>query len=239
MADLDAFQPPCCNSNPMVYLEPHDRLGDPQSRGFWHPRAEIPKPMKPYHRRWYGRCKLSDHTWAAYPTVRRCPTLCISLGGGGLGGRGALPEDNTPAQRKTPLKPPPPPTPPPFLIWLWGVFKHDIQFPRTPPPPLVEGVRGGVQMGQGKMFSAAVPPPKKMYIPRNDQCDHCEVRPPLPPSPCGCLELSIFRLRERWHFCGILRAAVWDCTVVPSLSLCLTSAVSVRSGLSSPFPPIH
>ena len=31
MTDLDAFQPPCCNSNPMVYFEPHDRLGDPQS----------------------------------------------------------------------------------------------------------------------------------------------------------------------------------------------------------------
>ena len=48
----NAFQPPCCNSNPMVYFEPHDRLGDPQSRGFWYPRPEIPKPMKPYHRRW-------------------------------------------------------------------------------------------------------------------------------------------------------------------------------------------
>ena len=24
----------------------------PQSRGFWYPRPEIPKPMKPYHRRW-------------------------------------------------------------------------------------------------------------------------------------------------------------------------------------------
>ena len=111
----------------MVYFEPHDRLGDPQSRDFWYPWPQIPKPMKPYHRRWQGWCKLSDHTWAAYPTVRRCPTLCISFGGGGL------PADNTPAKRKTPLNPPP--QTPPFLIWLWGGFKQDIRFPRTPPPP--------------------------------------------------------------------------------------------------------
>ena len=52
MTDLDVFQPPCCNSNPMVYFEPHDRLGDPQSQGFWYLRPEIPKRMKPYHRRW-------------------------------------------------------------------------------------------------------------------------------------------------------------------------------------------
>ena len=58
----------------------------------------------------------------------------IAWGVGGLGGRGALPADNTPAQRKTPLNPPPP-KPLPFLIWLWGVFKQDIQFLRTPPPP--------------------------------------------------------------------------------------------------------
>ena len=39
--------------------------------------------------------------------------------GGGLGGRGALPPDNTP---------------PPFLNLALGGFKHDIQFPRNPPP---------------------------------------------------------------------------------------------------------
>ena len=37
-------------------------------------------------------------------------------GGGGLGGRGGVSADNTPAQRKTPLKPPP--KPPPFLNHL-------------------------------------------------------------------------------------------------------------------------
>ena len=53
--------------------------------------------------------------------------------GGGLGGRGALPADNTPAQRKTPLSPP---QNPPFLnLALVGVFKQDIRFPRTPPHP--------------------------------------------------------------------------------------------------------
>ena len=31
MTDLDAFQPTCCNYNPMVYFKPLDRLGDPQS----------------------------------------------------------------------------------------------------------------------------------------------------------------------------------------------------------------
>ena len=40
MTDLDVGQPPCCNSNPMVYFEPHDRLGDPRSRGFLVPTAE-------------------------------------------------------------------------------------------------------------------------------------------------------------------------------------------------------
>ena len=56
----------------------------------------------------------------------------IRGGGGGLGGRGALPADNTPVQRKTPLKPPSNP-PPPFNLAPGG-FKHDIRFPRNPPP---------------------------------------------------------------------------------------------------------
>ena len=60
--------------------------------------------------------------------------MCFIWGGGGVGGRGALPADNTPAQRKTPLTPPPPQTPP-FLNLALGGFKQDIRFPRTPPPP--------------------------------------------------------------------------------------------------------
>ena len=56
------------------------------------------------------------------------------IGGGGLGGRGAVSADNTPAQRKTPLKPPPK-TPPFFKFGSGGVFKHDIRFLRIPPPP--------------------------------------------------------------------------------------------------------
>ena len=55
--------------------------------------------------------------------------------GGGLGGRGTLPADNTPAQPKTPLTPPPPKTPPFLKFGSGGVFKHDIRFPRIPPPP--------------------------------------------------------------------------------------------------------
>ena len=43
------------------------------------------------------------------------------IGGGGLGGLGALLADNSPAQRKTPLSPPPP-KPPLFKIWLLGGF---------------------------------------------------------------------------------------------------------------------
>ena len=49
---------------------------------------------------------------------------------GGLGGQGALPADNTPAQRKSPLNPPPQAPP---------LFKLDISFSRTP-PPLHQGI---------------------------------------------------------------------------------------------------
>ena len=53
------------------------------------------------------------------------------LGGGVLGGRGALPANNTPAQQKTPL------TPPPLLnLALGGVLSRISDF-REPPPPLV------------------------------------------------------------------------------------------------------
>ena len=49
--------------------------------------------------------------------------------GGGLGGRGTLPADNTPAQRKTPLKPPP------FLnLALQGVLSMISDFRESPPP---------------------------------------------------------------------------------------------------------
>ena len=50
-----------------------------------------------------------------------------------MGGRGGVSADNTPAQRKTPLKPPPK-TPPFFKFGSGGGFKHDIQFPRIPAP---------------------------------------------------------------------------------------------------------
>ena len=53
--------------------------------------------------------------------------------GGGLGGRGALPVDNTPAQRKTPLNPPPP-KPPPFLNLAMGVLSMISDFRESPPP---------------------------------------------------------------------------------------------------------
>ena len=57
-------------------------------------------------------------------------------GGGGFGGPGGggVSADITPAQRKSPLNPPPK-TPPFFKFGSGGVFKHDIRFPRIPPPP--------------------------------------------------------------------------------------------------------
>ena len=58
-------------------------------------------------------------------------------GGGGLGGRGAVSADNTPAQRKTPLNPPP--QTPPFLnLALGGVLSMISDF-RESPPPCSEG----------------------------------------------------------------------------------------------------
>ena len=57
----------------------------------------------------------------------------IGGGGGGLGGRGAVSADNTPAQRKTPLKPPP--KPPPFLNLALGGFLSMISDFRESPPP--------------------------------------------------------------------------------------------------------
>ena len=51
---------------------------------------------------------------------------------GGGGGRGALPADNTPAKRKTPLNPP---QPPPFFNLALGVFLSMISDFREPPPP--------------------------------------------------------------------------------------------------------
>ena len=53
--------------------------------------------------------------------------------GGGLGGRGALSADNTPAQRKTPLNPPPP-NPPFFKVGSGGVLSMIPDFRETPPP---------------------------------------------------------------------------------------------------------
>ena len=76
MTALDVFLPPWCISDPMVYFQLHNRLGDPQSRGVQYAWPEIPKPVKPYHTRGQGRCKLSDHTKAAYTAVLRCLTLC-------------------------------------------------------------------------------------------------------------------------------------------------------------------
>ena len=46
-----------------------------------------------------GRCKLSDHTWAAYQTVQRCPT----------------PPPRQNPQTPRPLPPPAPPPPPPVI----------------------------------------------------------------------------------------------------------------------------
>ena len=55
----------------------------------------------------------------------------ISCGvvGGDLGGWGALPADNTPAQRKTPLNPPP------LLNLALGGFLSRVSKFREPPPP--------------------------------------------------------------------------------------------------------
>ena len=55
------------------------------------------------------------------------------IGGGGLGGRGALPANNTPAQRKTPLNPPPP-KPPLFKFGSGGVFSMISDFRESRPP---------------------------------------------------------------------------------------------------------
>ena len=46
--------------------------------------------------------------------------------GGGLRGRGALPADNTPVQRKNPLNPPPPKPPPFFFNLALGGFLSRI-----------------------------------------------------------------------------------------------------------------
>ena len=54
--------------------------------------------------------------------------------GGGLGGRGTLPVDNTPAQRKTPLNPPP--KTPPFLNLALGGGLSMMSDLRESPPPL-------------------------------------------------------------------------------------------------------
>ena len=54
------------------------------------------------------------------------------MGGGSFGGRGALSAENTLAQRKTPLTPPQ--TPPVLNLALGGFFRHDIRFPKIPPP---------------------------------------------------------------------------------------------------------
>ena len=53
-------------------------------------------------------------------------------GGGGLAGRGALPADNTPGQRKTPLNPPP--NPPLFKFGSGGVLSMISNFRESPPP---------------------------------------------------------------------------------------------------------
>ena len=47
--------------------------------------------------------------------------------GGGVGGPGALPADNTPARRKTPLQPPPQ-TPPLLNLALGGVLSRISDF---------------------------------------------------------------------------------------------------------------
>ena len=54
--------------------------------------------------------------------------------GGGV--RAALPADNTPAQRKTPLKPPPPPpkTPPLFKFGSGGVLSRNSISEKPPLP---------------------------------------------------------------------------------------------------------
>ena len=56
-------------------------------------------------------------------------------GGGGRCGPGCPFRRQYPRAAKNPLKPPPP-KPPLFLNLALGGFKHDIRFPRNPPPPL-------------------------------------------------------------------------------------------------------
>ena len=58
----------------------------------------IPKPMTPYWGNW--RCELLDHTKAAYPTVRRCPTKRWWVWVYEGGGAGAL---QSPKRLNTPL----------------------------------------------------------------------------------------------------------------------------------------
>ena len=141
MTDLDVFQPPCCNSNPMVYFEPHDRLGDPYIvPRFLVPTAGNTQADETLPWTLVGAVRIVGSHLGRIPNFSEVPgTMYFIGGGGGFGGRGALPADNTPAQQKPPLNPPKPP--PLYSIWLWGGFKHDIRFPRAP-PPLVGGARG-------------------------------------------------------------------------------------------------
>ena len=60
------------------------------------------------------------------------------IGGGGVGGPGGRFRGQYPRAAKNPLKPPPK-TPPFFKFGSGGGFKHDIRFPRIPPPPAAEG----------------------------------------------------------------------------------------------------
>ena len=93
MTDVDAVQPPCCNSNPMVYFEPHDRLGDPQS-GNTQAAETLPYSL-------VGAVRIVGSHLGRIPNFSEVPDTMYFIGGG-FGGRGALPVDNTPAQQKPP-----------------------------------------------------------------------------------------------------------------------------------------